>query len=612
MKALEGMLPLPRNLGRGIFQYEDIAEQAVPRTENESPEEVTVPNLLNPTESPPTAVSQASDQPDAEPGNISNGDVSSGYAPSTPAEETENPHEEDPANVPIPVSDDDELMVDYWSHQGNQLVRHHVVPRQSAFDPSTCFDCPVNILAVKEQRQTIGQNTSGHRWTHSDSWGNSATSWETSEEWTGCTLLEVISEEELQRSIGEDEDSLCVTHDNHYICEVFLTQNDLDRLQNSPEELPTLAATAAKKQRAEVKLKDLSPEEIKEFQVAKNKELDQWIATKTIRGILRNKIPEQNILRARWVMTWKDLAPAEAAQCGRTRKAKARLVILGYEDPNLTEIPRDSPTLQRESRAMIMQYCSAKRWLIRSFDIQTAFLRGSRRDSRVLGLDPPPELRQKLGLSDGHICELLKSAYGLVNAPFLWYQELRDTLLAMNFRMSPLDPCLFVLVGDNNTVHGLLGTHVDDGLCAGDSVFEATLRKLEDKFPFGAKHQKEFTFTGIHVRQDDEFNIHLDQKDYVLGIPTIVIERNRRKDEKLLVFESERQQLRGLIGSLQYAASNTRPDISARLSFLQSKITSATISDLLEANRLLMEAKRHADTTITISHIPDDKIRFVS
>lgn len=32
------------------------------------------------------------------------------------------------------------------------------------------------------------------------------------------------------------------------------------------------------------------------------------------------------------------------------RKAKARLVILGYQDPELSELERDSPTLSKLSR----------------------------------------------------------------------------------------------------------------------------------------------------------------------------------------------------------------------------------------------------------------------
>ena len=37
-------------------------------------------------------------------------------------------------------------------------------------------------------------------------------------------------------------------------------------------------------------------------------------------------------MRARWVLTWKS-----------SGKAKARLCVLGFQDPDLTEVPRDSP-----------------------------------------------------------------------------------------------------------------------------------------------------------------------------------------------------------------------------------------------------------------------------
>ena len=72
-------------------------------------------------------------------------------------------------------------------------------------------------------------------------------------------------------------------------------------------------------------------------------------------------------------------------------------------------------------------------------------MRGSRQDSRVLGVEPPPGLRQRLNLKDDGTLELLKSAYGLVNAPLLWYQELKTALLGLGLIVSPLDPCLFVL-----------------------------------------------------------------------------------------------------------------------------------------------------------------------
>ena len=48
-------------------------------------------------------------------------------------------------------------------------------------------------------------------------------------------------------------------------------------------------------------------------------------------------------------------SPEEQARLGKQRRAKARLVVLGYLDLALEEIPRDSPTLNRQSRMLILQ-----------------------------------------------------------------------------------------------------------------------------------------------------------------------------------------------------------------------------------------------------------------
>lgn len=85
-------------------------------------------------------------------------------------------------------------------------------------------------------------------------------------------------------------------------------------------------------------------------------------------------------------------------------------------------------------------------------------------------------MRRRLGLRENEACELLEGAYGLVNAPLLWYIELRNALIALGFQASPLDPCLFVLPKDQAKInpndpcriHGALGIHVEDGICGGD------------------------------------------------------------------------------------------------------------------------------------------------
>ena len=163
-----------------------------------------------------------------------------------------------------------------------------------------------------------------------------------------------------------------------------------------------------------------------------------------------------------------------------------------------------------------------------------------------------------MNLREEEICELRKSAYGLVNAPDLWLQELREALLALKFAQCPLDPCLFSLPGPQGFIHGIVAIHLDDGLACGDQIFERTLKELEKHFPFGSHRRKRFVFTGIQIDQDDQGAITLSQEEYINKIEPITIDRMRRKKTTLTIDESERQSLRGLTGSLQYTATNTR------------------------------------------------------
>jgi hypothetical protein len=384
----------------------------------------------------------------------------------------------------------------------------------------------------------------------------------------------------------------------------------------SEEETWLLLATSAKKQRSEVKLTELTREERMEFDKAKKSEIANWIQTGTLTKVLRNQIPEEQILRSRWILTWKPLDQSEQTQT-KSHKAKARLVILGYLDPQIENIPRDSPTLNKTSRMLILQVLATHMWQACSFDIKAAFLQGQPQSSRVMGLDPVPEMRQAMSMKPNEIGRLNKGAYGLIDAPYLWYCALVKELTNLGFETSPFDPCLFILREPQESskagqVAGILGIHVDDGIGGGNEYYHHKIAMLEKKFPFGSKKMSNFTFTGIEINQRADSSIVLSQSAYVRKIAPIAIDPNRKTQSDLKVTEPERLALRGVIGSLQYAAINTRPDLSSRLSMLQSNINQATIETLQEANKLLHEAKKHHDMTITIKSIPEKDFRFMA
>eukprot|EP00435_Cladocopium_sp_Y103_P069341 s209_g33.t1 len=645
--------PMPEGtasqLGSGVFQYHDLhpgnSNQNQPNTMNvhlsqnhqhspgnPSPPEIVIENNGPVTHNPnpdnpmpnvsPPVISDNVIQPDSEPDAAS--PMPNPETPHVvPAETTVVPN---PVEVPVPDTSDSDSEdclqswhdgeKDTWEVSGNQLVRWHVEPRLKPFFPTDSLNCPIPCEWLEESRETRAQTLQGFEWNHHDTWRNNIKAHQSFPSlWTGKTLFTIKTQHREQCPTQQQYIHMCQAQPIHgYEMEIILTVEDLQRCGNqNMEDQIAFLASSAKKQRSEVREKDLTPSDRVLFQGAKAKEIASWLSTETVRRIARSQIPEEQILRARWVLTWKPQEPSPHNPDAPSHKPKARLVILGYEDPNLESMARDSPTMGKDSRTLILQYAASAKWRIRSFDIQTAFLRGSRNDGRLLGMDPPIEMREYMKLQPWECCELRKSAYGLCNAPLLWYEELKAALLSLNFVISPLDPCAFALPRkDQKGIHGIVGVHVDDGLGAGDETFNKAIAKLEERYPFGSKMEGEFVFTGIHVKQFWDGRIELDQTKYIEDITPIEIERSRRAQHDEVITEKERQALRALVGSIQYAATNTRPDLSAKLSLLQAKINSAQVRDLLEGNKLLQEAKQFKDTKITIQSIPLENLRFVS
>jgi len=67
---------------------------------------------------------------------------------------------------------------------------------------------------------------------------------------------------------------------------------------------------------------------------------------------------------------------------------------------------------------------------------------------------PPPPMT----LAPGKVWMLVKSLYGLVQAPRAWYDTLTAQLLRMGFRVSPFNPCIYI----HTTKALIISVHVDN------------------------------------------------------------------------------------------------------------------------------------------------------
>ena len=199
--------------------------------------------------------------------------------------------------VPVP-DDDDGLMADtfahdHWQVTGNLLIRHHRVPRMRTFNPNEDPSCPIPMKCILPSRITQGKYRSGEPVELQETWQDNVTSHRClADAWTGRTIFQINQKELEQANMLETQFSADDVKPTGIVCEVFLTMSELQQCRHVPyQQQEALIASAAKRQKVEVKLKDLTPSERKEFDQAKTKEIDQWISTETIRRITSNQVP---------------------------------------------------------------------------------------------------------------------------------------------------------------------------------------------------------------------------------------------------------------------------------------------------------------------------------
>ena len=223
-------------------------------------------------------------------------------------------------------------------------------------------------------------------------------------------------------------------------------------------------------------------------------------------------------------------------------------------------------------------------------------------------------MRELLGMEQHQICLLEGNAYGRVDAPLLFYREFRKCLEEVGFTAHPLDNCLYLLRDpkDPKILNGIVGTHVDDGLGAGNHKFSYALQQLQKKLPFGSHEKRKFRFTGLEIEQLPDFSIKVSQEKYVQRITPIDIPKLRRAEVDSPITPQELNKLRGICGSLQYAAVHSRPDVAAKVAHLQKGITKATVQTLLDANRVLKETQEFANTSVIVRPIPMTELCFAS
>ena len=257
-------------------------------------------------------------------------------------------------------------------------------------------------------------------------------------------------------------------------------------------------------------------------------------------------VDQERVMRARWVLTWKS-----------TGKAKARLCVLGLQDRDLTEVPRDRLTLSAASEALIMQWVDSHKYRLISGDIKTAFLSGDE-DIRNKFISPPDDVRHMLNLDHETVLRLRKAVYGLVNAPKKWWDRLKTSLIEHGFTSCAFDPCAFIL-RKSGKIHGVLGVHVDDVIGGGNQIFDRIMTTVRKEFDFGAWDVCNFRLKGRQISKKPNGEIVCDMEQYKHELEQIDVSKADKTKPERVLNSKEHTQFRGGVGSLGWFVDHCCP-----------------------------------------------------
>ncbi|CAI5979108.1 unnamed protein product [Closterium sp. NIES-64] len=255
---------------------------------------------------------------------------------------------------------------------------------------------------------------------------------------------------------------------------------------------------------------------------------------------------------------------------GKIERYKSRLVAKGYQQKEKVDFKElFAPVVKPTTLRTLFAGAAIKGWVVKQMDIITAFLNGI--------LEEEIFMAQPEGFDDGsgRVWKLKKALYGLKQAPRQWYMKLREVLEGIGFTPSTADHSLFML-GEGEQ-RSFMVVYADDILIfspSSDLVKEVML-KLQEKFKCKSLGDVNF-YLGLHFERDvEKRSLRVHQRKYLEALAANFGQSEGhvatpfpsgfkcvKGPEEESVGEEERRRFHSLVGSLMYAAVNTRPDVA--------------------------------------------------
>ncbi|CAE7462825.1 GIP [Symbiodinium sp. CCMP2592] len=396
------------------------------------------------------------------------------------------------------------------------------------------------------------------------------------------------------------------------------------RLERNP-----VAYLVKKMRDSEVNIAKLTNQERKLFHRAKVKEVDSFIQNEAVQKCMddrevREAYDSGRIMRARWVLTWKGVPPEDqdaalkdAKENPSTlhdskgqRKAKARIVLLGFQHPNLLDrsFKTSSPVQSTLGRNLLYLMAAHHQWDLEGLDLATAFLQTMPTEAdQGLYTSGVEELRQALGVSEEGIMKIMKNIYGSTTAPRGLWLDLHQKLTALGAIAIMGERCLWIWLsnkewdGSHRRVIGAMGGHVDDFHRIGDKSCQEWLdirQRIDEAYKWGTAKVGRYRHAGTDIAtvvdKSGFKRIVVDQEYYIEGLEDIDIEAERLQQDGPLL-PRELAACRTALGALQWLAVQSQPQLCSRCNLLLTEaVASGTLQTAREIQAMIAEVRQES------------------
>ena len=390
------------------------------------------------------------------------------------------------------------------------------------------------------------------------------------------TVITEESKSEMEYENGEDHE----THNEEFEDQAATRKSTGKRI--APERFGTITGNSRENEDIDCSIATLDsnePTDIKEafnginalrWKEAIENEYDSLIQNKT--WDLVDAPADKNIIGCKWGFKVKRNAD------GSINRYKARLVAQGYsQEAGVDYDEIYAPVARYNSIRTVLAIANALDFELHQMDIKTAFLNG-KLDQEIYMAQPDAFVQEE---HPNKVCKLNRSIYGLKQSARCWNLEIDSYLKSFGYVQSNADSSIYTKSQrrnkENKTSMMIIALYVDDIMLATNDPDMLKAKKMAFPSRFDMEDQGEAHFClGMQITRDRNKILCISQKAYLENIlkrfgmydcrsVTTPLESGKNYTKLPGDKGTGIKKYQAAIGSLNYAAIATRPDLSTAI-----------------------------------------------